>query len=527
MQAAVADAAERVLVTKTISHRNIRVHAKFFGQEWYNQEGDVYYDGILKKYGAFTIKGKRKEGWCCVFRGSIKEFWVAEIETIQKALDLYAEKQRNILQKHTYKNTKWQCYHCGRKEITRKTYVKHMLKFWNVEKAEWTQSRLPAKPADKDLPHLEIIPDQQRAAKSISDAHVNDIKERRKYALLSIANEEKKRSVVPEAPCQRMPFDDDEATFARMMTDSECSSGDEDKHHDQKNAARAGFNACTLSRSAAFQKHVRKRRARDVFVDVDNVPNVQIEEHVEEKQEAPSHTNAQPSSLRLAMLKKWQLSSHVSAQSFSLLLEILSLFEFFGEPEGVNMTNYKLNKTLKVCHEDFDDFHKYACCNNCSFPHPYVSQKERNTWPNDAPPKCNRPLPMMNNKEQICQGTYYELKKGGWRPILPFTHVRLKEDIAALFQRPEFRNNIEHWRSRQKAEGVWLDVYDGRVWKKMQESNFFSVGSLAFMYSVDWFQPWQRGQYSAGAAWLVCLNLPREIRFKKENQILVSNFSFF
>ncbi len=44
---------------------------------------------------------------------------------------------------------------------------------------------------------------------------------------------------------------------------------------------------------------------------------------------------------------------------------------------------------------------------------------------------------------------------------------------------------------------------------------------LALMMTVDWFNPYDRGTYSLGAVFLVVLNLPRELRNKRENMILV------
>ena len=41
------------------------------------------------------------------------------------------------------------------------------------------------------------------------------------------------------------------------------------------------------------------------------------------------------------------------------------------------------------------------------------------------------------------------------------------------------------------------------------------------MLNVDWFQPFEHSTYSLGVIYLVILNLPRELRFKIENVLLV------
>ena len=40
------------------------------------------------------------------------------------------------------------------------------------------------------------------------------------------------------------------------------------------------------------------------------------------------------------------------------------------------------------------------------------------------------------------------------------------------------------------------------------------------MTNVDWFQPFTHTQYSIGAMYLAVMNLPRHLRFRRENMIL-------
>ena len=69
------------------------------------------------------------------------------------------------------------------------------------------------------------------------------------------------------------------------------------------------------------------------------------------------------------------------------------------------------------------------------------------------------------------------------------------------------------------------DIHDGRVWKDFQSWNgvpFLSGdNSYGLMMNIDWFQPFKRSQYSMGAIYLAVMNLPRHLRFKSENMILV------
>ena len=46
--------------------------------------------------------------------------------------------------------------------------------------------------------------------------------------------------------------------------------------------------------------------------------------------------------------------------------------------------------------------------------------------------------------------------------------------------------------------------------------------TYAFLLNIDWFQPYERSTYSVGVIYLVLLNSPRSLRYKRENIVLVS-----
>ena len=76
------------------------------------------------------------------------------------------------------------------------------------------------------------------------------------------------------------------------------------------------------------------------------------------------------------------------------------------------------------------------------------------------------------------------------------------------------------------ANGILTDIYDGRLWKEWMIKDgipFLELpGNLLFMLNIDWFQPFEHTQYSVGVIYIVIQNLPRAIRFKLENVIIVS-----
>jgi len=76
------------------------------------------------------------------------------------------------------------------------------------------------------------------------------------------------------------------------------------------------------------------------------------------------------------------------------------------------------------------------------------------------------------------------------------------------------------------------DIYDRQVWKTFKETtndenspNFFrdevADSHLGLMLNLDWFQPYEGTIYSTGVIYAVICNLPREMRFKRENLLIL------
>jgi hypothetical protein len=80
------------------------------------------------------------------------------------------------------------------------------------------------------------------------------------------------------------------------------------------------------------------------------------------------------------------------------------------------------------------------------------------------------------------------------------------------------------------------NIYDGEIWKNFSnsgiivddesdEQRFFNKehadDHLGIMINVDWFQPFERTIHSSGAIYGAICNLPRELRFKPENMLIL------
>ena len=144
---------------------------------------------------------------------------------------------------------------------------------------------------------------------------------------------------------------------------------------------------------------------------------------------------------------------------------------------------------------------KVKPCSNIPFP------KANNTAANNFG-ECSEPLGYIGS----------DLK---FRPHTYVTKPSITAQLTRILSR--VGNRCDEWRARDLPDGVMGDVYEGRVWKEWLPwfKEVEGCRSLAFGLNCDWFQPFKSSQYSAGAVYMIILNLPREIRYRSENVILV------
>ena len=128
------------------------------------------------------------------------------------------------------------------------------------------------------------------------------------------------------------------------------------------------------------------------------------------------------------------------------------------------------------------------------------------------------------------------------KPKMVYCHVTLVDVIQQRFTLAHFVRDVLHVYTRPPvsldlARGIHLmDVYDAAIWKhfatadimvdkKEQQVSLLQKATpfnLAFALCVDWFQPFGNTTHSTGVVQLIILNLPREVRYKKENIIVYS-----
>lgn len=113
-------------------------------------------------------------------------------------------------------------------------------------------------------------------------------------------------------------------------------------------------------------------------------------------------------------------------------------------------------------------------------------------------------------------------KKSKLIPVKAYPYQPLCASLGRLVCKEGFVEQCEIWRQRQPAvpQGYFGDIYDGQVWHEFG-SFLSSLYCYLLTLNVDWFHPFVHTAYSLGAIYLTIQNLPRHIRYKEKNIILI------
>ena len=179
---------------------------------------------------------------------------------------------------------------------------------------------------------------------------------------------------------------------------------------------------------------------------------------------------------------------------------------------------YSLRKQIEVK----GTFKKYCVCPACDSIYPLDEDNQVNR-------KCTF-VPFPNHpqasfRSECGADLMKSIKVKNKYKMVPyklFLYNSITSCLEKFASRPGFFESCEAWRKLNSvADGSFMtDVYDGKLWKEWKP--FLDVpGNLLLMLNVDWFKPFKHTVYSVGVIYLVIQNLPRAVRFKPENIIIV------
>lgn len=196
-----------------------------------------------------------------------------------------------------------------------------------------------------------------------------------------------------------------------------------------------------------------------------------------------------------------------------LLGDILQIDVVTKLARSIPLTYQTFKKTLDV---DECNFLEYAVCPKC---HSIFSKAD---VVSGRVSKCNFVRWPRHTQRRMRRPCDTQLHQGRTRlPKKIFCYKKVKSYLQDYVRQPNFLKLCNMWRDREIRRDYLVDVYDGELWASEINNYLVNPTNLYGMINVDWFQPYKHTPYSIGAIYMVILNLPRSLRFKEENVLLI------
>lgn len=244
---------------------------------------------------------------------------------------------------------------------------------------------------------------------------------------------------------------------------------------------------------------------------------------------------------RLRLLIKWiviflsrlRVIFSLSDAASNFILKFFSVFlGLFGQILAPTVVLPVLPASIYMLRQMFDgakEFTRYVVCRKCSAVYKLKNCKERNgssktcqvvSYPKHPQRRMRQPCNTI-----LMKTVELSSNKRILYPYLTYCYLSIEASLQFMLMRPSFLTECNKWRTRRVKCDVLQDVYDGKIWKEFQVHDgvpFLSLPhNFAFTINLDWFQPFKHSTYSIGAIYLTIMNLPRTVRNKQENVLLV------
>jgi hypothetical protein len=212
------------------------------------------------------------------------------------------------------------------------------------------------------------------------------------------------------------------------------------------------------------------------------------------------------------LLRAWKSTSGTTNPDFTTLLKILNTLDSTPKvaSDVATTTLHTIDKKLGL---DKDMFDSICVCEKCGKLYDLeLAEIKVSGETTRSRVCCNLPLLKCDKKSKV------------WKPVLTYPTVDVETALSSIISRPDLDKLLDHWKSRSLPRGTYGDLYEGDVWREFQTwkgKPFLSESGIALMLNMDGFQPFKRRQYSVQGIYLAIMNLPRHLRYRRENMILV------
>ncbi len=165
---------------------------------------------------------------------------------------------------------------------------------------------------------------------------------------------------------------------------------------------------------------------------------------------------------------------------------------------------------------------KPSCCKLYDFSDCFTEDRHGNRYT-----KTCRAETIKNRKTYYCEEPLLQYDHSGLgnrvlKPRKEFIMRSIADQIEEKLKRKGLEEACQRWKKDRCPINVRKDIHTGNAWKMLQhQHNFFSTDhEFALQYNIDWWQPHENSNKSLGVMYFALCNLPREIRYKRENLII-------
>ena len=218
-----------------------------------------------------------------------------------------------------------------------------------------------------------------------------------------------------------------------------------------------------------------------------------------------------------------QRKHYIPDSAISLLLQIIYIFLKVLSKLNPSISDVvkcfpsTLHKMHNLLGLKSTSFTKYVTCPKCSEVYLFSECIEK-TGSSKRSKQCR------NCQVFLLRQFETPTRKQLFSPYRTYCYYPLKASLQELLNRPNFMNYCHLWHTRKQTEKL-SDIYDGKIWQDFQKFNgkdlLADPHTLGLMLNIDWLKPYKHVQYSVGAIYLSIMNLPRQLRFKYENILII------
>ena len=241
----------------------------------------------------------------------------------------------------------------------------------------------------------------------------------------------------------------------------------------------------------------------------------------------------------LLFLLLWSTCYGISANAVSALVSFLHyLLAYLAKYASVlaalaSVFPASLYKVRKCFGLHQDNFVKFVVCPSCHAVYLYEDCYDQDSCGRKFPRSCGFTAypqhPVESFRKECGHRLLKEVILSSGRlnlyPLKIYCYKGVRDCLASILNSKGKRELCELWRNQCVPQNTLADIYDGKIWKelKWRDGSYFfhRRNNIGIMLNCDWFPPFERTMYSVGVLYAVILNLPRAIRFKPENILII------